>query len=89
MPTPNSIVVRTVYRGPTDRTGSRIVATNLQSGKRVTLPVDNAFSAESNHEYAAIACVDKTAPRYASRPVAVCETDSQPRVIYWTFTVSK
>lgn len=42
--------IRTQYRGPTDRTGSRIIA-SADAG-RVTVPYDHALDSEGNHNAA-------------------------------------
>lgn len=56
-------IVTTTYRGPTGRTGSRIVATATlaRSGEkvRVTRPWHHAEDAEENHRRSAFAALDK------------------------------
>jgi len=47
-------MIRTVYKGPTDFRGSRVIATNVTSGKRVTVPWDHALDAPENHQLAAL-----------------------------------
>lgn len=47
----------TKFHGPTDTRGSRVSATNINSGKRVTLPWDHALGAYENHEAAAHAAL--------------------------------
>ena len=45
--------IRTQYRGPTERTGSRIIA-SADAG-RVTVPYDHALDIDGNHKAAAAA----------------------------------
>lgn len=56
-------IVTTTYRGPTARTGSRIIATATlaRSGEkvRVTRPWHHAENGEENHRRAAFAALDK------------------------------
>jgi hypothetical protein len=52
---PVAPVVRTVYRGPTDTRGSRVIATNVTSGKRKVVPWDHSLDAPENHYQAACA----------------------------------
>jgi hypothetical protein len=45
--------VTTVYRGPTDHRGSRVIVTNMTTKARITVPWDHALDASENHEAAA------------------------------------
>jgi len=50
--------ITTKFRGPTDRTGSRIVATT-EGGHRATVPYDHALRSEEAHKKAAKALMRK------------------------------
>ena len=52
---PIAPIVRTVFRGPTDARGSRVIATNVTSGKRRIVPWDFSLDAPGNHYQAACA----------------------------------
>lgn len=43
--------IRTIYKGPTDTRGSRIIATSYKA--RTVMPYDHELSAEDNHRRAA------------------------------------
>lgn len=49
--------IETVYKGPTDHRGSRIIA-KAQAG-RVTVPYDHGLSIEANHARAAFVLASK------------------------------
>jgi hypothetical protein len=42
--------IKTRYFGPTDKRGARMKATNLTSGRFVTVPYDSGLSDGENHE---------------------------------------
>lgn len=49
--------VQTRFIGPTNYRGARVKATNVTSGKAVTLGWDHAKDAPENHMAAALACL--------------------------------
>lgn len=55
----SQMFVRTRYLGPTDHRGARIKATNLTSGRSVTIAWDHELDAGPNHEAAARALYTK------------------------------
>ena len=50
--------IRTVYHGPTDYRGSRIIATS-SDGRRLTLPYDHALDIDELHTLAATKLIEK------------------------------
>jgi hypothetical protein len=46
-------IVKTRYLGPTEHRGSRVTATNVNTGRKVTVVWDDSYDPLENHECAA------------------------------------
>lgn len=59
-------MIRTRYAGPTDRSGSRVVATHVTSRKRKIVSWDHSLDVLENHEHAAkvlLGSIDRSSGR--------------------------
>ena len=47
------MMIETKFAGPTDHRGARVIARNVNTGKRKVVPWDHALAPDQNHETAA------------------------------------
>lgn len=72
--------VETRYRGMTEKKGSRIIAKNVTSGKRITVSWDPGMGADDNFEHAARKLFAITHPNFILQGMISCSLKGGGRI---------